>query len=58
MSTGTFFKTYTEGSYILVVRGHMFAFVNGEVQGNYKDATMLKRPIESAFKIGQYEGYR
>ena len=51
MSTGTFFKTYTEGSYILVVRGHMFAFVNGEVQGNYSDATMLKRPISQAFKI-------
>lgn len=51
MSTGTFFKTYAEGSYILVVRGHMFAYVDGEVQGNYKDATMLKRPIESAFKI-------
>lgn len=51
MSTGTFFKTYKEGSYILVVRGHMFAYVNGEVQGNYQDATMLKRPIESAFKI-------
>ena len=51
MSTGTFFKTYTEGSYILVVKGHMFAYVDGEVQGNYSDATMLKRPIESAFKI-------
>ena len=52
MSTGTFFKTYKEGSYILVVNGHMFAYVNGEVQGNYSDATMLKRPIESAYKIG------
>ena len=51
MSTGTFFKTYTEGSYILVVNGHMFAYVDGQVQGNYSDATMLKRPIESAFKI-------
>lgn len=51
MSTGTFFKTYKEGSYILVVNGHMFAYVDGEVQGNYSDATMLKRPIESAFKI-------
>ena len=51
MSTGTFFKTYTEGSYILVVKGHMFAYIDGEVQGNYSDATMLKRPIQSAFKI-------
>ena len=51
MSTGTFFKTYKEGTYILVVNGHMFAYVNGEVQGNYSDATMLKRPITQAFKI-------
>lgn len=51
MSTGTFFKTYKEGSFILVVNGHMFAYVNGEVQGNYSDATKLKRPIESAFRI-------
>ena len=51
MSVGTFFKTYNEGSYILVVNGHMFAFVDGEVRGNYSDAIMLKRPIESAYKI-------
>jgi hypothetical protein len=51
MSTGTFFKTYTEGSYILVVSGHMFAYVDGEVRGNYSDATKLKRPIEAAFRI-------
>ena len=53
MSTGTFFKKYTEGSFILVVKGHMFAYVDGEVQGNYEDATMLKRPIESAFRVGK-----
>tara|TARA_R110000744_G_scaffold146027_1_gene258829 strand:- start:1294 stop:1863 length:570 start_codon:yes stop_codon:yes gene_type:complete len=53
MSTGTFFKTYTEGSFMLVVNGHMFAYVDGQVQGNYSDATMLKRPIESAYRVGR-----
>ena len=53
MSTGTFFKTYEEGSFILVVNGHMFAYVDGEVQGNYSDATMLKRPMESAYRVGR-----
>ena len=31
----------------------MFAYVDGQVQGNYEDATMLKRPIESAFRVGK-----
>lgn len=52
MSTGTFFKTYTKGTYILVVRGHMFTIKDGEVLGNRADATMLKRPISMAFAIG------
>tara|TARA_R100000544_G_C2223867_1_gene59293 strand:- start:747 stop:1280 length:534 start_codon:yes stop_codon:yes gene_type:complete len=53
MSTGTFFKTYKEGTFILVVKGHMFTVKDGEVLGNRSDATMLKRPIEYAFAIGR-----
>ncbi len=53
MSTGTFFKTYKEGSFIVVVNGHMFTVKDGEVLGNRSDATMLKRPIEYAFAIGK-----
>lgn len=52
MSTGTFFKTYTEGRYILVVSGHMFAYVDGKVMGNFSDAQMLKRQIHMAFELG------
>lgn len=53
MSTGTFFKTYTKGTFILVVKGHMFTVKDGEVLGNREDATMLKRPINYAFAIGK-----
>ena len=53
MSVGTFLKTYTEGTYLLVVRGHMFCIKDGEVFGNYDDGMMLKRPINIAYKIGK-----
>ena len=52
MSTGTFFKTYKEGTFIVSVRGHMFTVKDGEVLGNYEDALMLKRPIDVAFAVG------
>lgn len=52
MSVGTFLKTYTEGTYLLVVRGHMFCVKGGEVFGNSNDGAMLKRPINMAYKIG------
>ena len=53
MSVGTFIKTYTEGTYLLVVRGHMFTIKDGEVFGNSNDGSMLKRPINLAYKIGR-----
>lgn len=53
MSTGTFFKTYNKGTFIVSVTGHMFTVKDGEVLGNYSDATMLKRPIDVAFAVGR-----
>ena len=53
MSVGTFLKTYTEGTYLVIVKGHMFTVKGGEVFGNSNDGRMLKRPIQSAFKIGK-----
>ena len=52
MSVGTFIKTYGEGTYLVVVRGHMFTIKDGEVFGNSDDGTQLKRPINIAYKIG------
>ena len=51
MTTGTFIKKYPVGRYLVVVRGHAFSIINGEVVGNVEDAKMKKRVIVSAFKI-------
>ena len=51
MTTGTFIKKYPVGRYLVVVRGHAFSIINGEVVGNVEDAKMKKRVIVSAFKV-------
>jgi hypothetical protein len=51
MTTGTFIKKFPKGKYLVVVRGHAFSIINGEVVGNEEDAKMKKRVIVSAFKV-------
>ena len=51
MTTGTFIKKYPVGKYLVVVRGHTFSIIDGNVVGNYGDARMKKRVINNAFKI-------
>ena len=51
MTTGTFIKKYPTGKYLVVVRGHAFSIIDGNVVGNYGDARMKKRVINNAFKI-------
>lgn len=51
MTTGTFIKKYPVGKYLVVVRGHAFSIIDGNVVGNYGDARMKKRVINTAFKI-------
>ena len=51
MTTGTFIKKYPVGKYLVVVRGHAFSIIDGQVVGNTSDATMKKRVINFAFKI-------
>jgi hypothetical protein len=51
MTTGTFIKKYPVGRYLVVVSGHAFSIINGEVVGNEEDAKMKKRVIVSAFKV-------
>jgi hypothetical protein len=47
-----FIKEYSEGSYIVVVRRHAFALVNGVVMGNFEDDKRLTRDVVSAYKVG------
>ncbi len=51
MTTGTFIKRYPVGKYLVVVRGHAFSIIDGQVVGNTSDATMKKRVICNALKI-------
>lgn len=51
MTTGTFIKKYPTGKYLVVVRGHAFSIIDGNVVGNYGDARMKKRVINNAFKV-------
>jgi hypothetical protein len=51
MTTGTFIKKYPVGKYLVVVRGHAFSIINGQVVGNTGDATMKKRVILHAWKV-------
>jgi len=51
MTTGTFIKKYPIGKYLVVVRGHAFSIIDGNVVGNYGDARMKKRVINHAFKV-------
>jgi hypothetical protein len=51
MTTGTFIKKYPVGKYLVVVRGHAFSIIDGQVVGNTSDATMKKRVINFAWKV-------
>jgi hypothetical protein len=51
MTTGTFIKKYPAGKYLVVVRGHAFSIIDGQVVGNASDATMKKRVINFAWKV-------
>ena len=46
-----FVKKFSVGKYIVIVRGHAFALVEGEIMGNWNDAKRLNREVWSAYKV-------
>jgi hypothetical protein len=46
-----FVKKFSVGRYIVIVRGHAFALVDGEVIGNLNDSKRLTREVWSAYKV-------
>lgn len=50
MTVGTFIKQYPTGRYFVIVKGHIFAVVDGEILGNPNDAIKLKTIVHHAFK--------
>ncbi len=46
-----FVKAHSEGHYLIVVNGHMFALIDGKIKGNWDDNQRLTRKVKSAYKI-------
>ena len=51
MTIGTFLKEYPKGRYLMHVRGHAFAIIDGAVVGNPCDSRRLKARITNAYKF-------
>ena len=51
MTVGTFIKRYPKGKYILSVRAHAFAILDGVVVGNNLDALEIKTRVENAYEF-------
>jgi len=46
-----FIKIFSEGNYLITVKGHAFAIVDGEIMGDPRDSIRLTRSVYSAYKI-------
>ena len=46
-----FVKAHSEGRYLVVVKGHMFALIDGKIKGNWDDNQRLTRKVKSAYKV-------
>ncbi len=51
MTVGTFCKLYNEGRYYILVKGHIFVVVNGEILGTTQDAKKIRTQIRAAWKV-------
>jgi|TARA_Y100000310_G_scaffold318074_1_gene371708 hypothetical protein len=51
MTIGTFLKEYPKGRYLMHVRGHAFAIIDGAVVGNTCDSRRLRARITNAYKF-------
>ena len=47
-----FVKAHSEGNYIVTVKGHAFALIDGVIKGNWNDGKRLTRKVNSAYKVG------
>ena len=46
-----FVKAHSEGNYIITVKGHAFALIDGVIKGNWQDDKRLTRKVNSAYKV-------
>lgn len=43
--------TYSKGRYLIMVRGHMFTYIDGVIIGNERDSKRLKCPIIAMLEV-------
>ena len=46
-----FIKEYPTGNYLVTVRGHAIAIIDGQIIGNWNDGEKINREVTSAYKI-------
>ncbi len=46
-----FVKAHSEGKYLVTVKGHMFALIDGVIKGNWDDSKRLTRKVKTAYKV-------
>tara|TARA_Y100000389_G_scaffold201445_1_gene244196 strand:+ start:1627 stop:2160 length:534 start_codon:yes stop_codon:yes gene_type:complete len=46
-----FIKAHSEGRYLVTVKGHMFALIDGVIKGNWNDNKRLTRKVKSAYRV-------
>lgn len=51
MTVGSFIKEYSKGRYLIGIRGHSFAIIDGVVIGNHEDSRRLRARVTSAYKF-------
>ena len=51
MTVGTFAKQFNKGKYYVLIKGHLFAVVDGEILGNRIDAEKLRTRVYRAWKV-------
>ena len=47
-----FIKEYPTGNYLVTVRRHAIAIIDGQIIGNWNDGEKINREVHSAYKIG------
>ena len=50
-TVGKFLKDYPKGTYLILIKGHVFTIIDSVVYGNQEDARSLKVRIKSVFKV-------
>jgi ribosome biogenesis protein Nip4 len=46
-----FVKAFPQGNYIITVKSHAFALIDGVIKGNYDDALKINKRVDAAYKV-------